>query len=166
VAHAVLAVVAQAEDRPEDAADEARIALGTLDGLTHILHFVNVLWATGRVLIGQQAPEAEGLIQQVAQGLGYLSMNMVDPEIKTKWFGVASHRELAELVGFQISEFGMGDGAADLAEPEVALLRAITSGSADNDATEDEIDALLSKLGVASETEAIEYAIKAGVTWQ
>ena len=35
VAHAVLAVVAEAEDRPSDAADESRIALSTLDGLTH-----------------------------------------------------------------------------------------------------------------------------------
>ena len=166
VAHAVLAVVAEAEDRPSDAADESRIALSTLDGLTHILHFVNVLWAAGRVLIRQQAPEADALAHQIAQGLGYLSMNMIDPEIKTKWFAVDAHRELAQLVGLEISEFSSGDGAVGLADPEVALLRAITSGSVDHGATEDEVSALLSKLGVASETEAIEYAIKAGVTWQ
>jgi hypothetical protein len=166
VAHAVLAVVAEAEDRQEDAADEARLALSTLDGLSHILHFLNVLWATGRVLIGQQAPEAEALTHQIAQGLGYLSMTMTDPEIKTKWFAVDAHRELAQLVGFEISDFSAGDGAIDLAGPEVELLRAITSGAADHGATDDEISTLLSKLGVASETEAIEYAIKAGVTWQ
>ncbi|HSJ71437.1 MAG TPA: AAA family ATPase, partial [Acidimicrobiia bacterium] len=166
VAHAVLAVVADAENRPEDAADESRIALSTLDGLTHVLHFVNVLWAAGRVLIRQQAPEAEGLAYQIAQGLGYLSMNMINPEIRAKWFNVDAHRELAQLVGFEVSGFSSGDGAVGLADPEVALLRAITSGSIDHGATEDEVSALLSKLGVASETEAIEYAIKAGVTWQ
>lgn len=166
VAHAVLAVVADAEDRPEDAADESRIALSTLDGLTHILHFVNVLWAAGRVLIGQQAPEADALAHQIAQGLGYFSMNMINPEIKTKWFAVDAHNELAQLVGFEISDFSSGEGAVGLADPEVELLRAITSGSVDHGATEDEISDLLSKLGVASETEAIEYAIKAGVTWR
>ena len=127
---------------------------------------MNVLWAAGRVLIGQQAPEADALAHQIAQALGYLSMNMINPEIKTKWFAVDAHRQLAQLVGFEIPDFSSGDGAVGLAGPEVELLRAITSGSVDHGATEDEISDLLSKLGVASETEAIEYAIKAGVTWQ
>ncbi len=166
VAHAVLAVVAEADDRPGDAADESRTALSTLDGLTHILHFVNVLWAAGRVLIGQRAPEAEGLAHQIAQALGYLSMTMVDPDIRTKWFAVDSHHELAQLVGFEVSDFASGNDAIGLDAAQLDLLRAITSGSADHGASGAEISDLLSQLGVASETEAIEYAIKAGVTWQ
>lgn len=167
VAHAVLAVVADAEDRPEDAEEEARIALSTIDGLTHILHFVSVLWAAGRVLIGRQAPEAEGMAQQIAQGLGYLSMNIVDPEIRSKWFAVDTHRELAELAGFELPEYlGETQEPADLEDHELALLREITSGTNEIQHDETEVDALLSKLGVSSETAAIEYAIKAGIQWR
>jgi hypothetical protein len=166
VAHSVLAVVADKEDRPEDAANESRIALSTLDGITHVLHFLNVLWATGRVLIRQKAPEAEDLAFQIAQGLGYLSMTMTNPDIKAKWFAVDSHHELAKLVGFEISDFGSDHGTSELEGSELEVLRAITSGSAQNRATADDVAALLTKLGVASETEAIEYAIKAGVSWQ
>jgi hypothetical protein len=167
VAHSVMAVVADQENRPEDAADEARIALSTLDGLTHILHFINVLWAAGRVLVGQQAPETEALTHQIAQGLGYLSMNMTNPEIRARWFGVETHRELTELAGFEITDQMAGVGATvDLADNEMELLREITSGSEDTGANEGDIEALLSKLGVSTETEAIEYAIKAGITWQ
>jgi tetratricopeptide (TPR) repeat protein len=167
VAHSVMAVVADQENRPEDAADEARIALSTLDGLTHILHFINVLWAAGRVLVGQQAPETEALTHQIAQGLGYLSMNMTNPEIRARWFGVETHRELTELAGFEITDQMAGVGeTVDLADNEMELLREITSGSEDTEASEGDIEALLSKLGVSTETEAIEYAIKAGITWQ
>lgn len=167
VAHGVLALVAQAEGSAEDAADEARTAISTLDGLTHILHYIDVLWAAGRVLIGQQAAEAKELAQQIAQVLGYLSMNMVDPEIKARWFGVDAHRELAALAGFELGDgFGGGAGAIELADREMAVLRELTSGNSDGNATKDEISELLSTLGVGTETEAIEYAIKAGVTWQ
>lgn len=167
VAYAVLAIVADSEGRPEEAADQARIALATLDGLTHILHFVDVMWAAGRVLIGQGAPEAEALVQQVAQGLGFASMNIVDRDIKAKWFAMDSHRELAGLVGFELSESFEGfEEPVDLADRELEVLRDLTSGSNDGSSTEDEISKLLEKLGVESQTEAIEYAIKAGVTWQ
>lgn len=167
VAHAVLAVVADAEDRPEDAAEEARIALSTLDGMTHILHFVNVLWAAGRVLIRHQAPEAGGMAQQIAQGLGYLSMNIIDPEIRSKWFGVEAHRELAQLAGFELPEYlGSSPEPADLDEHELALLREITSGTHETEHDEREVNDLLTKLGVDAETEAIEYAIKAGIRWR
>jgi hypothetical protein len=167
VAHAVLAVVADAEDRAEDAEEEARSALSSLDGLTHLLHFVNVLWAAGRVLIGHQAPEAGPLAQQVAQGLGFLSMNMVDPEIRAKWFGVETHRQLAKLAGFELSEdVGSGGAPADLDDHELALLREITSGSPEAEENEEEVAGLLTKLGVSSEIEAIEYAIKAGIQWR
>lgn len=167
VAHAVLAVVADAEDRPEEAEEEARVALSTLDGMTHIIHFVNVLWAAGRVLIGHQAPEAGGMAQQIAQGLGYLSMNIVDPEIRSKWFSVEAHRELAQLAGFELPDYlGSDEEPADLDEHELALLREITSGSNETQHDQTEVTDLLSKLGVDSETEAIEYAIKAGIRWQ
>lgn len=167
VAHAVLAVIADSEGRSEEAADEARIALESLDGLTHTLHFVNVLWASGRVLIGQEAPESEALKQQIAQGLGFLSMSMGHPDIKAKWFAVDPHRELAELAGFELSDdFGPGMPKTDLDDPELELLREITSGSTGNGASREDVSALLAKLGVESETEAIEYAIKTGITWQ
>lgn len=166
VAHGVLAMAADFEGRTEEAAEEARTALSTLDGLTHVLHYVDVLWAAGRVLIGQKAPEAEPLKQQVAQGLGYVSMNMLDPDIKTKWFAVDSHRELASLVGFELSEGFAGGEAIELAPRELEVLRDLASGSNDGSATQDEISGLLSKLGVDSATEAIGYAIRAGVTWQ
>ncbi|HEX6302343.1 MAG TPA: AAA family ATPase [Acidimicrobiia bacterium] len=167
VAHAVLAVVADADDRREEAEEEARIALSTLDGLTHILHFVNVLWAAGRVLIGNQAPEANDMAQQIAQGLGYLSMNIIDPEIRSKWFGVEAHRELAQLAGFELPDYlGSSQEPADLDEHELALLREITSRSYETKHDQTEVTDLLSKLGVDSETEAIEYAIKAGIRWR
>lgn len=166
VAHAVMAVVADSEGRSEEAADEVRLALSTLDGLTHILHFVNVLWAAGRVLIGQGAPESEALTQQIAQAMGFLSMNMTNPDVRAQWFDVPSHRELGRLVGFELSAgFDVADGASDLADHELELLREIASGSREHEAEQD-ISDLLAKLGVESETEAIEYAIKAGVTWQ
>ena len=66
-----------------------------------------MLWAAGRALIRQQAPEADALAHQIAQGLGYLSMNMIDPESRRSglpWM----HIELAQLVGFEISEFNSG----------------------------------------------------------
>jgi tetratricopeptide (TPR) repeat protein len=166
VAQAILAVVADAEDRPDDATELARTALSTLDGLTHILHFVDVLWAAGRVLIGRGLPEAEELAEQIAQGLGYLSMNMSDPEIKGSWFAVGTHRELAQLAGFQLADqFGPGEQAQQLTAQELSLLRSITSGSEAPEAPDD-IAELFSKLGVNSATEAIEYSIKAGITWQ
>lgn len=167
VAHAVRAMVAEEEGRHEDAADEARTALTTLDGLTHILHFIDVLWAAGRVLVAQEAPETEALRHQIAQGLGYLSMNMTNPQIRERWFGMGTHAELAALAGFEPIEGLGGQGApTDLTDTEMELLREITSGSEERDAGEEEVTALLAKLGVASETQAIEYAIKAGITWQ
>jgi DNA-binding CsgD family transcriptional regulator len=167
VAHAVLAVVAESEGRSEEAADGARLALSTLDGLTHILHFLNVLWAAGRVLIGQGAPESEALTHQIAQAIGYLSMNMSNPDVRARWLDVPSHRELCQLVGFSLEEgLEATDGVADLSEQEFRLLRGIASGSNENGITEEDVSNLLAKLGVKSETEAIEYAIKAGITWQ
>lgn len=166
VAHAVLAVVADAEGRSDEAEEEARSAISTLDGLTHLLHFVNVLWAAGRVLIGHQTPEAGALAQQVAQGLGFLSMNMTDPQIRAKWFGIETHHELAQLAGFELSEDLAPEGVpADLDEHELALLREVASGSHEAEKDEEGVSGLLAKLGVGSETEAIEYAIKTGIQW-
>lgn len=167
VAHGVLAVVADIEGQSDTAAEEARIALSLLHDPTHILHFIDVLWAAGRVLIRSEEPEAEELRKQIAQGLGFLSMGIIDPTLKQKWFELGPHRELAELVGFELSDaFGSPDAGVDLADDEVELLREITSGSSERTATEAEVAGLLSRLGVGSETEAIEYAIKAGVSWQ
>jgi class 3 adenylate cyclase/tetratricopeptide (TPR) repeat protein len=167
VAHAVLGVVADMDGRAEEAEEEARIAISTLDGLTHILHFVNVLWAVGRVLIGHHAPEAEELAFQIAQGLGYLSMNMVDPDTRSMWFAMEAHRELARLAGFELSaDVEPVRVESDLDEVELALLREIVSGDHDHEADEPQVQSLLDKLGVDSEPAAIEYAIKAGIQWR
>lgn len=167
VANAVLAVVADIEGRRDDAEEHARIAISTLDGLTHVLHFVDVLWATGRVLIGHQTPEAGALAYQIAQGLGYLSMNMGDAETRNRWFAVETHRELARLAGFSLSEEIEPIVAnTELDERDLALLREITSGSDNGETDEAAVSELLGKLGVGSETEAIEYAIKAGIQWR
>ncbi|MGB8362293.1 MAG: hypothetical protein WCE80_12925, partial [Acidimicrobiia bacterium] len=133
----------------------------------HILHFIDVLWAAGRVLVAQEAPETEALRHQIAQGLGYLSMNMSNPQIRERWFGMGTHTELAALAGFEpIDVLGTQGAPTDLADNEMELLREITSGSGERNAGGDEVTALLAKLGVSSETQAIEYAIKAGITWQ
>ncbi len=167
VAHAVLGVVADVEGRSEEAEEEARTALFTLDGLTHILHFVNVLWAVGRVLIAHGTPEAGELAHQIAQGLGFLSMNIVDADTRSKWFATATHRELAQLAGFQLpADMRPVQGDAALDEVELALLREIVSGTDEREANEAQVKALLDKLGVVSETAAIEYAIKAGIQWR
>ena len=167
IAHAVLALAATSEGDDELAAEEARIAITTLDWETFLHAYLFVLWAAGRTLIKQGAPEAEGLAQQIAQGLGFVSMTISNPDVKAKWFEVPTHRELAGLVGFDLEAAWTGAGleAIDLSDSEMGLLREITSGSVE-DAGGDAIAGLLSKLGVDSETEAIEYAIKAGVTWQ
>jgi len=169
IAHAVLAIVAASDGDDELAAEEARMAITTLDWETFLLAYLFVLWAAGRTLINQGAPEVEGLTQQIAQGLGLVSMTISNREIRAAWFEVPTHRELATLVGFDLPEaWGEADvGTIDLSDSEMGLLREITSGSVDDGGANGEgIPALLAKLGVESETEAIEYAIKAGVTWQ
>ena len=166
VAHAVLALAAQAGDRPEEAADEARVALTSFDAMTHIPHFVDVLWVAGRVLVAQGEPEADALLEQIAQGLGYLGMGM-SPETKSRWFAVHAHDELARTVGFDLSAgFGGMENVSDLDEADLEVLRYVTSGSGNGAVDDEAVDALLDKLGVESQTEAIEYAIKAGITWQ
>ena len=167
VAHAVLGVVADAEGLSEEAEDHARIALSSFDLLTHVLHLVNVLWAAGRVLVRHQAAEAADLTQQIAQGLGFLSMSMADPETRSKWFSVDIHTELASLAGFELPEDFEPEGAPPegLTDEDLALLREIASGSHKAEAHESEVSDLLTKIGVESETQAIEYAIKAGIGW-
>lgn len=167
MAHAVLALVAQAAGRAEEAADEARVALASFDALTHIPHFVDLLWVAGKVLVAQGEPEAGALVEQIAQGIGYLSMSMTNPDTKAKWFSVSAHKELAAVVGFDLDAgFEVGESRAALEDGELDLLRQITSGSGEGPQDENAVAALLAKLDVSSQTEAIEYAIKAGITWQ
>ncbi|HEX5696068.1 MAG TPA: hypothetical protein VFZ15_06755, partial [Acidimicrobiia bacterium] len=82
-----------------------------------------------------------------------------------------THRELAEIVGFEPSPASGPGDRVELGEAELGLLRDLASGSVTADrpdapGSSAEVKELLAKLGVASETEAIEYAIKSGVTWQ
>jgi hypothetical protein len=75
-------------------------------------------------------------------------------------------RELAEIVGYESSASEQPEGT-ELSEKDLALLREMASGSLSaQESTPDQVDGLLAKLRVASPAEALEYAIKAGVSWQ
>ncbi|MGH8915303.1 MAG: hypothetical protein ACRDZM_12410, partial [Acidimicrobiia bacterium] len=108
-------------------------------------------------------PEAAALSAEVLAGFGFINMTLADPVIKARWFDLPKPRELAGIVGFDPSEAWDGDlGGVDLTEEELALLRELASGIRSDSG---EVGSLLARLGVDTETEAIEYAIKAGVTW-
>jgi hypothetical protein len=163
-------LVAAAEGDGEKAADEARAALD-LDGETFLTQYLHVLWVAGRVLIVADAPEAPALSAEILAGFGFIDMMLADPDLKAKWFGIPTHRELAEIVGFEPSPASEAEDRVELGEDELGLLRDLASGSVTADRAgapggAGDVKELLAKLGVASETEAIEYAIKTGVTWQ
>jgi tetratricopeptide (TPR) repeat protein len=161
-AHATLAIVAHVEGDEETAADHARAALD-IDGETFLTQYINVLWAAGRTLIASGQPEAAALSAQVLAGFGFINMTISDPLTRARWFDLPKHRELAEIVGFDPSVAWDGDpGGVDLTGDELALLRDLASGTRTGS---DDVGSLLAKLGVDTETEAIEAAIKAGVTW-
>jgi class 3 adenylate cyclase len=161
-AHAALALVAQAEGDQATAAEEARAALD-IDGETFIAQYLHVLWAAGRILIATGEPEAASLSAEILGGFSYVNMSINDADFKAKWFAVPMHHELAEIVGFEPSEAWKPEGV-ELNNGELGLLRDLASGERAGDS--DQVGLLLAKLGVASETEAIEYAIKAGVAWK
>nr|MDP9494800.1 ribbon-helix-helix domain-containing protein [Actinomycetota bacterium] len=169
-AHAALALIAQAEGDGAAAADEARAALD-IDGETFIAQYLHVLWAAGRILIVNGEPEAAALSAEILGGFTYVNMSISDPQLKARWFEVPAHQELAEIVGFEPSEAWQAEEGTQLSEADLALLRDLASGTVsvgENPGAggADDVDELLAKLGVASRSEAIEYAIKAGVTWQ
>ena len=94
-------------------------------------------------------------------------MSMTNPQTKSMWFAVHSHKELAQIVGFDLSAgFGGEQEATGLGDSDLELLRYLASGSGDAPPGDDAVAALLDRLGVSSPTEAIEFAIKAGITWQ
>jgi hypothetical protein len=73
-------------------------------------------------------------------------------------------RELAEIVGYESSTAEESE-STELTDEDLVLLRDMASGSLAPQETGG-VDVLLAKLGVASQAEALEYAIKAGVSWQ
>jgi predicted ATPase/class 3 adenylate cyclase len=164
VAHAALALVAEAEGDSTTAADEARNALD-IDGETYLNYFVPILWVAARILIVGDQPEAASLSAQIIAGISYLGMSLGDPELRDKWFATPMIAEISRIVGFDPAESLATDeeGGPQLTAEDLALLRELASGSSDRSP---EVDDLLARLGVATENEAIEYAIKAGVTWQ
>jgi predicted ATPase/class 3 adenylate cyclase len=164
LAHATLALVAEAGNDPATAADEARNALD-FDGETFIFYFIPILWVAARTLIAGGEPEAPSLSAEIIGGLSYLTMAMAEPDIRSKWFANPIVREVGEIVGFDPdASLGTAElpGSA-LSEDDLNLLRELASGSA---ADRSGVDDLLAKLGVESENEAIQYAIKTGVTWR
>jgi hypothetical protein len=168
LAHAALALVAEAAGDAETAADEARNARN-FHGETHLLYLVPVLWTGARTLIRGGQPEAADLTEEIIGGLTYVSMSMADPILRDKWFANPIQREVSEIVDFDPSKVDdASQETFEFTDADLELLRAVTSGRADQATTEDSspIGELFAKLGVTSESEAIEYAIKAGVTWQ
>jgi tetratricopeptide (TPR) repeat protein len=164
-AHASLALVAQAEGDQATAATEARACLD-LDGETFIEQYVHSLWAAGRILIVNSEPEAASLSAEIIAALGFVDMSMSDPEIKARWTALPHIRELAEIVGFEWTSPPEDEGV-ELGADELGLLREMAAGSLPNQESDPEaVEVLLAKLGAASRAEALEYAIKAGVTWQ
>jgi hypothetical protein len=160
--------VAEAAGDSETAADEARNAR-SFHGESHLLYLVPVLWTGARTLIRGNQPEAADLTEEILGGLAYLSTSMADPDLREKWFANPIQREAAEIVSFdptQVSETP-ADGI-EFTDEDLELLRAVTSGTSGTKNGQDPspVDDLLAKLGVVSESEAIQYAIKAGVTWQ
>jgi class 3 adenylate cyclase len=166
-AHAALALVALAEGDGATAADEARAALD-IDGETHILYLVPVLWVAAKALVAPGEPEAAHLAAETIAGLSYLHMTMSDREARNRWFTSPIPRELAEIVGFDPTSVpDMEATGPDLTEDDLALLKGLAGGTVDAAGPQSgEVSGLLSKLGVGNEKEAIQYAIRAGVTWQ
>ena len=164
LAHAALALVAEAEGDATTAADEARNALD-FDGETYLIYFVPILWVAARILIVGDQPEAASLSAQIIAGISYLGMSLGDAELRDKWFATPVVAEVSRIVGFDPAESLATDeeGGPELTEADLALLRELASGSSDRSP---DVDDLLARLGVATENEAIQYAIKAGVTWQ
>jgi tetratricopeptide (TPR) repeat protein len=164
LAHATLALVAQAEGDTATAADEARNALD-IEGETYLVYFVPILWVAARVLIAGDEPEAASLSAQIIAGLSYLGMSLGDAELRAKWFANPVVAEASRIVGFDPADSLEADqaGGPALTEDDLELLRDLASGS---DVDRPEVGTLLSKLGVETENEAIQYAIKAGVTWR
>jgi tetratricopeptide (TPR) repeat protein len=164
LAHATLALVAQAEGDAATAADHARNALD-VDGETHLAYFVPILWVAARTLIAGNEPEAASLSAQTIAGLSYLSMSLGDADLRNKWFANPIVAETSRIVGFDLAASLAVDEAEGptLTESDLEVLRELASGS---EVVGPEVGSLLSKLGVETENEAIQYAIKAGVTWR
>ena len=98
---------------------------------------------------------------------GFVDMSISDPEFKARWFALPLVRELVEIVGYKSSTPPEESESTELNDDDLALLRDIASGSlAPQETGSGEVDVLLTKLGVASPAEALEYAIKTGVSWQ
>ncbi|HEY7703981.1 MAG TPA: AAA family ATPase [Acidimicrobiia bacterium] len=171
VAHAALALSAELEGDAATAAEETRAALD-IEGDTHLRYYVPILWTAARTLIATGEPEAAGLSAEIIGGLSYLAMSIGDAEIREKWFANPMHRQVSEIVGFNPS--GAFDGelaSTELTTEDLGLLRELAAGSVGARAAQTATDSgrmseLLTKLGVHNENEAIEYAIRAGVTWQ
>ena len=146
------------------AADEARNALD-IEGETYLVYFVPILWVASRVLIAGDEPEAASLSAQIIAGLSYLGMSLGDADLRSRWFDNPVVAETSRIVGFDPGESMAADEAdgPTLTEDDLELLRELASGSGIGGA---EVGTLLSKLGVETENEAIQYAIKAGVTWR
>lgn len=173
VSHAALALVADFGGDEATAAEEARASLD-FDGLTFVDHYIHVLWVAGRVLIARGEPEAAALSAEILGAFGYVSMTIPEPEIKSKWFDVPQRRDLAKVVGFEVPDTWPSDGleGVELGDDDLELLKELASGTrhgpddGDTAGEDDEVSRLLAKLGVETGHEAIQFAIKAGVTWQ
>ena len=175
MAHAVKALVAHEGGRPEDAAEAARTALDILQPRLNPTQYLDVLWAAGRVLVSLGEPEAEGLMNEIKEDLGYLDATIVDTDVKARWFSVPMHKELVTMTGYEpaAGPLSMVELPDVLDDGDLDLLRFVTSGSNDDEIASRmgveaaqvpvRVSELLGKLGVDSRAAATEVAIKAGI---
>jgi hypothetical protein len=170
-AHAALSLAAGLEGNVSLAANEARESLD-VEGETHLLYYVPILWAAAKALIVTGQEEAASLSAEILGGLAFLASSMSESESKTKWFESPVIRELSEIVGFDPTSGESGEGTPELTEADLDLLRELASGvvgaraGKSGQGDSDRVVSLLTKLGVETENEAIQYAIRSGVTWQ
>jgi hypothetical protein len=161
--HAALALAAQLEGDDGVAADEARAALD-IEAETHVLYLIPIMWTAARTLVAKGEPEGAGLAAEMIGYLSFISMSMGDTDLRRAWFANPMVSDMSSIVGFEPDSVSAppADGLT-LTPEEQAVLRDLAEGGVSEPSL---VDDLLTKLGVETPNQAIEYAIRSGVSWQ
>ena len=174
-AWAATALVRLTRGEADAAADAARSSLAAIEPRFTRAPYLDVIWVAGRVLIGQQAPEAQDLRNEILEDLFMIDKSTVDPEIKSRFFALPRISELAELCGFAGFQIELPAPwlEAGLDESEMMILQQLVTGKSDAeiastiDVTEanvgEQLDVIFAKLGVSNRTAAKEYALTGGI---
>lgn len=171
----VIALVQHLRDSPDEAAENARNALSLLQPRFNPDEYLDVLWMTAQVLIGQGAAESDDLIKEIHDDLAYIDESSLDNEMMARWFAVPLHRQLAEMSGYERPvERSVTDLPEGLDSQDFEILRLLGTGDTDQEiarriGSDDEtvkrkVAALVDTLGVSDRTEATRYAVQAGIT--